>query len=327
MLVDAHHRRLTYLRLSLTDRCNLRCVYCMPEHGVAKLRHEDILAYEEFLLVVRAARSEGMVKLRLTGGEPLVRRGVLDFIRELARLPGPLDLCLTTNGVLLAGMAADLRAAGVRRVNISLDSLDPRNYSRITGRDEFPQVWAGLEAALAAGFDRVKVNVVAIRGLNDHELPAFARLSLDLPLEVRFIEYMPLGRLGYWSPQKFISSAEIKARLAPAGPLTPLPPLDGDGPARLFRLPQAAGTLGFISPVTEHFCARCNRLRLTADGKLRLCLLSNLEIDLKAPLRAGASEEDLARLLRQAVQAKPRGHDLARRLSAASNRSMNLIGG
>ena len=327
MLVDSFQRPITYLRLSLTDRCNLRCRYCMPEGGVPKIRHEDILSYEEFLRVACAAASEGMTKVRLTGGEPLIRKGLLDFTAQLSAMPGIADLRLTTNGVLLSDMAADILTAGIRRVNISLDSLDRETFKRIAGRDEFDRVWAGLEAALAAGFDRVKINTVLIRGYNDHEIEGFARLSLDRPIEVRFIEFMPLGRMDFWTPDKLVPINEIKKRLEPLGELIPEPTDTREGPAQVFRLPGASGRLGFISPMTDHFCATCNRLRLTADGKLRLCLLSNLEIDLKTPLRSGASQEDMVEILRDAVRSKPKGHFLNQDRNAASGRSMNRIGG
>ena len=326
MLVDAHKRHITYLRLSLTDRCNLRCKYCMPDHGVHKLNHDDILTYEEFLRVVRAAAAAGMTKVRLTGGEPLVRKGFLDFIPEMAAIPGVQDLRLTTNGVLLAPMAEALLRAGIRRVNISLDSLDRETFHRIAGRDEFERVWQGIETALGAGFDKVKINMVPIRGVNDHELVAFARLSLDRRLEVRFIEFMPLGRDEFWSRDKMVTSAEIRERLSVLGELKPLSHERMDGPAQVFQLPGAKGAIGFISAITDHFCATCNRLRLTADGKLRPCLLSNQEIDIKGALRSGAGPDELSAIIRRAVMSKPAAHPLERAFPD-SNRPMNMIGG
>ena len=327
MLIDSFKRHITYLRLSLTDRCNLRCRYCMPEEGVDKLSHQEILSYEEFLRVARAAASEGMTKIRLTGGEPLVRKGILGFIEKLAAIPGIMDLRLTTNGVLLAPMAEDLLKAGIRRVNISLDSLKPETFGYITGRNEFYSVWNGLEKALEAGFDLIKLNCVPIRGVNDHEIEDFARLTLEKPIEVRFIEFMPLGRHGFWSPDRIVSTDEIKQRLSALGPLTGLPHKDTEGPANVFRLPDSLGSVGFISPITDHFCATCNRLRLTADGKLRLCLLSELEMDLKSALRSDAGLEELAALLRSAVKKKPGAHLLNEEIPASSGREMNLIGG
>ncbi len=327
MLIDPFRRHITYLRLSVTDRCNLRCRYCMPEHGVAKLDHNDILTYEEFLRVVTAAASEGMTKIRLTGGEPLVRRGLPDFIREIVSIPGILDLRLTTNGVLLAGQASELLAAGIKRVNISLDSLNRETFRQITGRDEFESVWRGIQKALETGFDKVKVNVVIIRGTNDHELMSFVRLIENLPIELRFIEFMPLGRVDFWSRERVVSVQEIKDRIRPLGELIAKSHLDSDGPARVYTLPGAVGTLGFISPVTDHFCETCNRLRLTADGKLRLCLLSNREMDLRGPLRDGATMEELKGLLKEAVNNKPGRHLLDQDAHSADSRGMSLIGG
>ncbi|MFH1137212.1 MAG: GTP 3',8-cyclase MoaA [Pseudomonadota bacterium] len=327
MLIDSFQRHISYLRLSLTDRCNLRCRYCMPEQGVKKLGHDEILSYEEFLTAARAAAAEGMTKIRLTGGEPLVRKGILEFIEKLAAIPGIMDLRLTTNGVLLGPMARDLLRAGIKRVNVSLDSLDPRTFEYISGRNEFNRVWAGLEKALEAGFDLIKVNCVPIRGINDHEIEAFARLSLEKPIEVRFIEFMPLGRHCFWSPDRITPTAEIKKRLAAMGELTPEPHRASEGPANVFRLPQAQGSVGFISPMTDHFCGTCNRLRLTADGKLRLCLLSELEMDLKPLLRSGAGLEEISAFLRDAVKLKPGAHLLSEELPVVSGREMNLIGG
>jgi len=299
----------------------------MPHGMHLKLDHKDILTYEELLTIVRCAVSEGVNKVRLTGGEPLIRKNLINFVRKLSGLPTPPELCLTTNGVLLEESAADLYEAGISRVNISLDSLDPANFQRITGLAEFERVWRGLEAALALGFKQVKINVVVIRNHNEHELIDFARLSLDRPLEVRFIEYMPMSMVGYWSQDKFISVREMKECLSPLGPLTPIASGDSDGPASKFRLPDAVGKVGFISAVTEHFCSSCNRLRVTADGKLRLCLLSNREVDLKTPLRSGATEAEVAALLKRAVINKPKQHHLDQIHDHASNRTMNLIGG
>lgn len=327
MLTDAHQRTLTYLRLSVTDRCNLRCRYCMP-HGVQqKLGHGEILSYEEYLELIRILAAEGIQKVRVTGGEPLIRKGLLDFLRRLHDRFGHLDLRLTTNGVLLAELAPDLLAAGIRRVNVSLDSLDPRVYAQITGENVLARVLEGIDTALRLGFERVKLNVVAIRGMNDREIPDFARLSLERPLEVRFIEYMPLGTVGFWSRERFLPSAEIRGRLAELGPLEPLAHEAQDGPAVRFRLPGAAGAIGLISPVTEHFCARCDRLRLTADGKLRLCLLSNQELDLKTPLRSHVPPEEMTELIRRTILDKPARHHLDQPHPCVSNRAMHRIGG
>lgn len=327
MLFDSCHRHITYLRLSVTDRCNLRCRYCMPELGIAKFRHEDILTYEELIQIVKAAAGQGMTKVRLTGGEPLVRKGILDFISDLSCIPGILNLRLTTNGVLLADMANDLAAKGIKQINISLDSLSRDTYARLTGRDEYNRVWAGLNLVRSMNFERIKINMVPIRGYNDHEVVDFAKLTLTWPVEIRFIEFMPLGEGRFWSADKVIPTREIKNRLEILGKLRPEPINLTDGPARVFRLPGATGRIGFISPLTDHFCGSCNRLRLTADGKLRLCLLSDLEIDLRSLVRQGASQEEIGQVLRQAVLSKPKSHPLSQEKQITAQRTMNTIGG
>jgi len=299
----------------------------MPQGITSKLRHEDILTYEEFFRLVEIAVEEGVTKIRLTGGEPTVRRNFVDFVSQLNTIPGLSNLCLTTNGVLLPDMAEPLAAAGIKWINISLDSLKPQKFERITGFDKFHQVWQGIETALSLGFEAVKINVVAIQGENDQEFIDFARLTLERPLDVRFIEYMPMGAVGYWSEERFISSGQIKELLTPLGPLTPVPSTDKDGPVKKYRLPDSRGTVGFISALSDHFCATCNRIRLTADGKLRLCLHSNQELDLKTSLRQGATRQELTDILRQAVLNKPARHLLNEKIHPSSNRSMNLIGG
>ena len=327
MLEDGQQRQITYLRLSVTDRCNLRCRYCMTENGVKKIDHEDILTYEEFLRVVRAAASLGVTKVRVTGGEPLVRKGVLDFLKELNQIEGLMDIRLTTNGVLLSEMAESLVNVGVRRVNVSLDSLRPGQFQQLCGRDVFEKVWDGIETALNAGFDKVKINTVVIRGFNDNEVLDFVKLSVERPLEVRFIEFMPIGRLDFWSPSKVVSAAEIKETISDLGELQPVPRDAGDGPARMFRIPDSKGAIGFISALTDHFCHECNRLRLTADGKLRLCLLRDIEVDLKSLIRGGADLSELAAFIQEAVKKKPKTHPMGQALECGGQRSMNLIGG
>lgn len=327
MLIDSYGRRLDYLRLSVTDLCNLRCIYCMPETGVCKIPHDDILSYEELLQVAQVAVSLGVKKIRLTGGEPLVRKDIIDFTRKLAALDGLEILTLTTNGIRLPALASDLRRAGVQRVNISLDSLDRENFRRLAGRDLLDHVWQGIETALTAGFTKVKINTVVIRGMNDHELLDLARLSLDLPLEVRFIEFMPMGQIHLWSADRLIPSREIMDRLGQLGELIPVEREQDQGPARIYRFPGAKGAVGFISPVTQHFCKTCNRLRLTADGKLRLCLLSDDEFDLKSALRRDASTEELRALILEAVKNKPASHLLAEENSHTPFKSMRQIGG
>lgn len=327
MPFDAYDRPIQYLRVSVTDRCNLRCVYCMPEEGVAKLSRQDVLRNEEIVRIVRIAVETGFAHIRLTGGEPLVRKGIVDLVAELARIPGLDDLSMTTNGILLRQYAAPLARAGLRRINISLDTLRPERFRQITRWGNLEDVLAGREAALAAGLRPVKINMVVIQGLNDDEVVDMARMTLQPDWHIRFIEVMPVGAGVYWSGDGVVSSMEIRARIEEAlGPLTPIPAEAGIGPARYYRLPGAAGTVGFISAITEHFCRFCNRLRLTSDGRLLPCLLSNATIDLRTPLRHGATDEELRALFMQAVIAKPRGHTLAEGV-LPSSLPMSHIGG
>jgi cyclic pyranopterin phosphate synthase len=311
---DSFGRRIDYLRISVTDRCNLRCVYCAPPERFVRKTHRDILRYEEILRVVEAAAGLGIRKVRLTGGEPLVRLGLVDFARALRAVPGIAEVSLTTNGLLLESAAAPLAQAGVGRVNISLDTLQPERFARITRGGDLAQVWRGVAAAEQAGLRPIKLNMVVIRGLNDDELEAYARLSLTHPWHVRFIELMPIANQGDWGSgfpaphTRFVAAAEIRERLAGLGELTPVAGLRGNGPAQIGRLPGAAGTVGFISALSQHFCAACNRLRLTADGWLRPCLLHEGEIDLRPTLREGADLARLQTLLLQAVRAKPPSH-------------------
>ena len=325
---DAFNRPINYLRVSVTDRCNLRCVYCMPPEGVQLIPHEEILRYEEIELIVRAATSLGLSKVRLTGGEPLVRAGIVGLVRALANVPGIDDLAMTTNGLLLTQQARALAAAGLRRVNVSLDTLRPERFARLTRLGKLEQVLAGIEAAQAAGLAPVKLNTVVVRGLNDDEVVDIARTTLEHDWHVRFIELMPLVESADWAADGYVPASEIKARVETLGPLAPAAGAvkAGNGPARYYRLPGARGTVGFITPVSEHFCFQCNRLRLTADGKLRPCLLRADEVDLRAPLRAGANEAEVANLIASAVHLKPEGHELARHRTP-EGRTMSQIGG
>lgn len=325
---DAYNRPINYLRVSVTDRCNFRCLYCMPPGGVQLIPHEDVLRYEEIELIVRAAASLGLSKVRLTGGEPLVRLGIANLVHDIAKVPGIDDLALTTNGVLLTAKARDLARAGLRRVNVSLDTLRPERFYRVTRGGELAKVLAGIEAARAAGLTPVKINTVVVRGLNDDEVADIARTTIERDWHVRFIELMPLGRSSDWAHDGYVSTEEIKARVETLGPLTPAggAPPAGNGPARYYRLPGATGTVGFISPVSEHFCFQCNRLRLTADGKLRPCLLRADEVDLRAALRDGAGVAEVAELIARAVRLKPEGHGLAKHEPPAG-RTMSQIGG
>ncbi len=321
---DSFQRPISYLRVSVTDRCNLRCVYCMPPAGIPLMAHPDILRYEEMLKVVRVAVEMGIDRVRLSGGEPLARAGLVDFVRMVAGVPGIQDLSLTTNGVLLKERAAALREAGLARVNISLDSLRRERFRQITGHDRLSDVLAGIEESVRVGFSPIKINVVAMRGINDDELLDFARMTAD-GWNVRFIELMPM--LGKGAPQpEFLPAAEMRGIISSAGRLEPAQPLEGNGPASYYRLPGARGTIGFISPVSDHFCFRCNRLRLTADGKLLPCLLAGGEIDLRSALRAGASSEEIRGLILEAVAAKPQGHRVCQG-EVGQKRLMAQVGG
>ncbi|MCL1880232.1 MAG: GTP 3',8-cyclase MoaA [Actinomycetia bacterium] len=335
MTHDSHGRKIDYLRISVTDRCNLRCLYCMPDEGVAFKPHSDILSIEEITAFVEVAATCGISRIRLTGGEPLVRKGILDLVANITALPGLERVAMTSNGILLAQMAESLKAAGLKRVNISLDSLDPGQYAAITRRGRIDDVYAGLEAALACGFNPVKVNVVVVRSLHQ-DLLAFARLSLDRPLHVRFIEYMPVGNPSGanscgWTNSDTIPNDEMVEQLDRAsqrfglGNLIPLNSKhepEGWGPARYYQLPGASGTIGFISALSRHFCAECNRLRLTADGKLRPCLFSDTELDVRAALRAG-DKAAVKAIIQTALRVKPKEH--GNRIG--TERNMSQIGG
>ncbi|MBM9616454.1 GTP 3',8-cyclase MoaA [Desulfobulbus rhabdoformis] len=334
-LTDLFSRSISYLRLSLTDRCNLRCIYCVTEDessgSLTKLKHEELLTYEELLHVVRVAVNMGITKVRLTGGEPLVRRGVLDFIRDMMRIEGLDDVRITTNGVLLAGCAQELLDAGVSKVNISLDSLKAKRVQEITGIDCFDKVWQGIEKVLALGFSPVKVNMVAMRHINDDEILDFARLSQQLPLQMRFIEFMPIGASSRWDKDTYISTDEIMERVSALGELIPMQKGRADGPAKVFRLgADAPGSLGFISPLSHHFCDRCNRLRLTSAGSLRSCLLHDEEVDLRSILRNQPTDEAIQAAMIEAIRNKPRGHQLTERMKQSGSDChgrMSRIGG
>ena len=341
-LVDQYLRTISYLRLSLTDRCNLRCIYCMPsevkdqETLVKSLRfldHNDLLSYEELLRVVRLAVSMGMNKIRLTGGEPLVRKGVLDFIHQLSLIVGLDQVRLTTNGVLLADYAERLFTEGIRHINVSLDTLKPERFKKITGKDYFSKVWDGLLAAKRIGF-KIKLNVVAMKGVNDDEFQDFARLALEQPFQVRFIEFMPVGDENSWNEKQYMRAEEIKIILAKVGTLRPIKKLHGKGPARIYELKSSdgiRGEVGFISPISHHFCDQCNRLRLTSEGNLRSCLLNDNEVDLKSILRGVGTDQELINTIKETILNKPKGHKLQQNFMAVDSRScsgrMSRIGG
>lgn len=323
-LFDSFHRPVNYLRISVTDRCNLRCIYCMPLEGISLMAHENILSYEEISTVAQAAADLGIIKVRLTGGEPLVRAGLTTLVAMLAQIQGIDDISLTTNAVILERYAGELKNAGLHRVNISLDSLRSNRFHQITRVGNLDDVLRGIEAARQAGLNPVKINTVVMRGINDDEVIDFARLTIENEWHVRFIEYMPFSNGDEKADGLLVPVAEMKESIETLGELEPTME-SGGGPAKYFRLPGARGTIGFISPVSEHFCQACNRLRLTADGKLRPCLFSDKEIDLREPLRQGATADDIKRLIQEAASCKPEGHRL--KAGITCERFMAQIGG
>ncbi len=327
MLQDNFGRIIDYLRLSITDRCNLRCRYCMPESGVASLPHHDVLSYEELLRITRIAVALGVRKVRITGGEPLVRRGLVGFIRQLRALDPDLELALTTNGILLANMAEELKDAGLNRLNVSLDSLNAERFREISRRDGLADVLAGLQRAATVGFTPLKINMVPIRGVNDDEIETFAELARNNPWEIRFIEYMPISEGLDYSASQRVGAEEIIVRLQRLGTIEAVSSAVTAGPANCYRIAGFSGQIGIIPAVSQHFCGECNRLRLTADGRLRPCLFSTEEIDLRRPLRAGADDAELRDLLLQASGSKPLGHRIGSEDFAPASRRMHGIGG
>jgi len=309
-LSDSFLRPINYLRISVTDRCNLHCIYCMPDDGVCLMSHSDLLTYEEICTVVRAAAQVGISKVRITGGEPLVRSGLSQLVRMLAQIDAIDDISLTTNGILLSRYAAELKSAGLRRVNVSLDTLKPDKFKFITRGSNIGAVLHGIEAARSAGLNPVKINMVVMAGINDDELLDFAAKTIADGWHVRFIELMPVTGEDITN-QQLVPVREMRKRLELLGELEPCLHSIGNGPAKYFRFPHATGSIGFITPVSEHFCFQCNRLRLTADGKLRPCLLAENEVDLKPPLRGGMASAGLKQLIAEAVACKPLRHHLA----------------
>jgi GTP 3',8-cyclase len=321
------NRTINYLRLSITDRCNLRCMYCMPEEGVEFVPHNQVLSYEEMLRLVTLSVKAGIRKVRLTGGEPLVRKGFIPFLEKLSAIEDLKEISLTTNGVLLKEFALDIKRCGICRINVSLDSLNPQKFMRITGRDYFHRVKEGIEEAELLGFNPIKINVVAMRGINDDEILDFARLTLRKPYHVRFIEFMPVGKNNCWTSDRFIPADEILNTIRTLGELKALEHNSLDGPARRYKLDGAKGEIGLIGAISNHFCDQCNRLRLTAEGHLRGCLFSDQEIDIKTPLRQGRGEDDLLELLKMAIDKKPKGHGLVQKDPKKCVRHMSSIGG
>lgn len=323
---DRFGRIINYLRISLTDKCNLRCVYCMPEDMIFR-PNSELMQDDELIRLVRVFAGLGFHKYRLTGGEPTVRQNIVEIVRQIHDTPGVRDISMTTNGVLLDELAQPLADAGLQRVNVSIDTLDPARFKRITRWGSLEKVWQGVEAAERAGLTPVKLNVVVVRGFNDQDVTDLARLTLDHDWQVRFIEMMPFGEVAHFAQEQIVTDEQIRQRIS--DDYMPLELLDDghlDGEARLYRFPGAKGTVGFISSVTQPFCASCNRARLTADGVLRLCLLRDKEVDLLTPLRQGATEDDIRQIILDGIWWKPWGHGLANDVIPV-NRVMSQIGG
>lgn len=329
-LLDSFGRLHNNLRISVTDRCNIRCFYCMPADDVQFMDRSELLSFEEIERFVRIAVPLGINKLRLTGGEPLVRRDLTKLVAKLASVPGIQDIGLTTNGILLADQAQPLFDAGLRRINVSLDALTPDKFKKFTRREGFEQVIEGIKAAQRAGFDPVKINAVSVRGLTEEEIVPFGHFARDLGVEVRFIEYMPLDADNLWEREKVLFAREIIDTLSAS--IMPLKPIDGDvpghgGPAQDFVFEDGVGRIGFIASVSQPFCMSCNRIRLTADGKLRNCLFSLEETDIRSLLRGDADDTQIVDAIRTSVAAKKEGHEINTARFIQPSRPMNSIGG
>lgn len=317
-MIDQFGRNITYLRISVTELCNLRCRYCMPAEGVCKKNHAEMLTEDEMILAVEAAAALGITKLRVTGGEPLVKKNIVSICRRAAAVPGIEEVCLTTNGILLPELAKPLKEAGVRRLNLSIDTLNPEKYAYITRNGQLSDFWKGFHAAMDAGFEKIKLNAVLIGGFNDDEIAPLAELTRQYPVDMRFIEMMPMCDGAEFGSEAYIPFTKVLEALPDARPV----PRDG-GVAKLYRLPGAKGNIGLISPVSAHFCAECNRIRLTADGRVKPCLHSNAEYPLK-----GLSFEGMRAQLETAIRGKPAWHgDLDAAHHSGAGRNMNQIGG
>jgi cyclic pyranopterin phosphate synthase len=311
-MLDKFSREINYLRVSITDRCNLHCVYCRPKEGISLQGHEDILRYEEIIRVVSLAVKMGLIKVRVTGGEPLVRRGCVEFLTALKKINGLKDISLTTNGILLEEFAQNIFDAGISRINISLDSLDKDKYYKITNGGKLDAVLRGIARAEEAGFSPIKINTVLIKGFNDDEALDFARLAAEKPFQVRFIELMPVGKTNLDYGEDYMPASQLIKKISKSYELEQFKKKKNksDGPARIFKIKGGLGEIGFINPVSEHFCSTCNRLRLTSDGKLRVCLLNEAEVDLKKALRENCSDAELEKLIWDAVLLKPKEHEV-----------------
>lgn len=326
-MVDNHGRNINYLRISITDRCNLRCRYCMPYTGVEKLEHFSILNLEEIARLVRIAAQAGIRKVRLTGGEPLVRKNVAQLIRYIRDIEEIDDISLTTNGTLFGSMAEELKDAGLDRINFSLDSMVADKFQYITRVGRLDTVMSAIDKALRLELHPVKINTVLIRGFNDDEILDFAAMAYERPLHVRFIEFMPIGDLQFWDRGNIISSQETKDIISGRYRLLDAKKIKGSGPARYFNLEGGQGSIGFISPMSNHFCSACNRIRMTAEGKLRGCLYDKREVDLKQAMENGASDEQLRQMFLETISSKPDKHHMNNGWGADNRRKMYQIGG
>lgn len=322
-LKDPYDRRIDYIRISVTDRCNLKCVYCTPGRGLKNFKESEILTTEEILRLVRIAHKHGLRKVRITGGEPLMRKNVVQLISNIKKI-GVHDLSLTTNGIMLSRLAGDLKGAGLDRVNISLDTMVPSKYKAITKGGNIKDVFKAIEEAEKAGLLPIKINFVPIRGLNDGEIVDFALLTFEKDYHIRFIEFMPVKCSDVWKQERYVKSSEVLDKISSLGKLECLE-FKGKGPSRNYRINGAKGIIGIISPLTDHFCGFCNKLRLTADGRIKPCLFSTDEVDIKTPMRQGASDKEIEKLFLHSIKIKPEGHSLNKIFKTIS--PMSKIGG
>ena len=326
-MIDYYNRKIDYLRISITDRCNLRCRYCMPEDGIKERSHSEILSYEQIVRIVHIASQCGIRKVRLTGGEPLVRKDISKLISSISSLPKINDVSLTTNGIAFSSMADELKAAGLNRINISLDTLNPEKFESITRRNKFYDVIQAIDKAITIGLAPVKINTVLMKGINDDEIFDFIDLTTKMPVHIRFIEFMPIGDLPFHQQTHFISSNEIKQKISLRLQMREIKKPQGSGPAENFIVNNAKGTIGFISAISNHFCSDCNRIRLTADGKLKSCLFSNEETNLNLALENNANDKILINLFRKAVLNKPDRHRIEDSKKMNTSLDMYQLGG
>ncbi len=325
-LKDLYERRIDYLRISITDKCNLKCVYCMPKRGLKYFEESEILTSEEIVRFVRIVHKHGLRKVRITGGEPLMRKDIISLISSIKKI-GIHDVSLTTNGIMLSRLAGELKKAGLDRVNISLDTMDADKYKTITNGGDINRVLEAIEEAERVGLSPIKLNIVPIRGLNNDEILSFAFLTFNKNYHIRFIEFMPVGFNEMWRKDRYVSSTEIMERILTLGSLECLK-FRGKGPSRNYRIKGAKGVIGIISPLSDHFCGFCNRLRLTTDGKIRPCLFSQVEIDIKTPMRSGASDEEIEKLFCDSIKVKPQRHLLHEDMTSSGFlKAMSKIGG